>query len=215
MKAGDQSGHGGVGGGHLREEEVGLAPIGLEPGHRSAPVELPVPQREDEDVGYPHRHRRVDEVPTTGPGMAVCHGQQLVDELAQRHHVGQVHEGDERDGDGAQSQRLASEAGIGDQQRCAEDALEGGDEPARPEARDQLVGKREVQGDRARRRPAMAGHRGSLLARSPHSAPSRRASSELCPASGLPPAPLPEGAFRSSAIAATVPRSRRARRDPP
>ncbi len=93
------------------------------------------------------------------PDRAVHQEQQLVDELAQRHHVGQVHEGDERDGDGPQPSRLAAtSADWRSTATAARTPSRAGIEHRGPRPADQLVGQREVQGHgsghRQRGRPA-------------------------------------------------------------
>src|ERR1039457_4335692 len=111
-------------------------------GGGTATVELPIPQPEHDDVRQPDRHRGVDEG-TTSAFPAVEQG---MEELAERDHVGDGGERDQRDADDAEPfLLLRNTSGIGNEEDYDQRPLEGGDKTPVPESSNETVGQDELE----------------------------------------------------------------------
>ena len=132
--------------GHLREQEVQVLECAVRPVHRAAPVELPVPEGERDDVGGPDG----------GPGgqqgargAARVPGDDLVDQQHRRRGVGPADEQDQHDADPAHEHAPALDAHrVGDGQGDQHATLEDGQQPHRQRPHGQLVGQQPLQHDR-------------------------------------------------------------------
>ncbi len=133
--------------GHLREQEVGgaVVPSGATAG--AAAVDLPVPQREDQEVRQPDQHPRDDQLVALGDVVV----QQPAAELDEREDVGGAHKCGQRDRGAPACRVLVLElARRGHRQADQQHALERRHQPCRADR--QALGEADLQADRDQHR---------------------------------------------------------------